>query len=270
MRRYACAGAADKASEALDFETRGVFVFDISMSRSKIDDALPPVSTTMKTSQPRPRLEPLELKKTKQIQSEGYDFDAAPLVPINPAKPNSSKSDTSTLAGKFKAAWNIFFPPSERYSKKPRSAREEGKNRLRMILVADRCGMTQSSLYEMKHSIVQVLSDFVEVEGGEDLVDVSVTADGEAGTIYSVSVPVRRIKPSVRVAGAVAAASAPSSTVATTSSRTTAAAAASIRAGSAAAVSDSNEDEESAADGVSLEWETDPEADASARFPYGV
>lgn len=152
---------------------------------------------------------------------------------------------------------------------KPRSAREEGKNRLRMILVADRCGMTQSSLYEMKHSIVQVLSDFVEVEGGEDLVDVSVTADGEAGTIYSVSVPVRRIKPSVRVAGAVAAATALPSTVAiTAASRTTAAAAVSIRAGSAAAVSDA--DEEAAADGVSLEWETDPEADASARFPYGV
>ena len=132
-----------------------------------------------------------------------------------------------------------------------------------MILVADRCGMTQSSLYEMKHSIVQVLSDFVEVEGGEDLVDVSVTADGEAGTIYSVSVPVRRIKPSVRVAGASAAAAAPSSTVAT--SRTTAAAAASIRAGGERA----EEDQESA-DGVSLEWETDPEADASGRFPYGV
>lgn len=134
-----------------------------------------------------------------------------------------------------------------------------------MILVADRCGMTQSSLYEMKHSIVQVLSDFVEVEGGEDLVDVSVTADGEAGTIYSVSVPVRRIKPSVRVAGASAAAAAPSSTVAT--SRTTAAAAASIRAGGGER--DEAESAESA-DGVSLEWETDPEADASARFPYGV
>ena len=195
----------------------------------------------------------------------GFDFDAAPVVPIAPAKP--PKVDTATLAGKFKAAWNIFFPPTA--VSKPRSAREEGKNRLRMILVADRCGMTQSSLYEMKHSIVQVLSDFVEVEGGEDLVDVSVTADGEAGTIYSVSVPVRRIKPSVRVAGAVAAATALPSTVAiTAASRTTAAAAVSIRAGSAAAVSDA--DEEAAADGVSLEWETDPEADASARFPYGV
>jgi len=193
-------------------------------------------------------------------------------VPIKPASASAKANDTSTLAGKFKAAWNIFFPPTER-TRKPRSAREEGKNRLRMILVADRCGMTQSSLYEMKHSIVQVLSDFVEVEGGEDLVDVSVTADGEAGTIYSVSVPVRRIKPSVRVAGAVAAATSPSSTIAT--SRTTAAAAASIRAGSAAAVSDSSEEngeenEEETADGVSLEWETDPEADASARFPYGV
>lgn len=226
-----------------------------------------PLSFSMPMPPPTLTTQPLLLKKNSlflslQIQSEGYDFDAAPVVPIAPAK--APKIDTSTLAGKFKAAWNIFFPPSARA--KPRSAREEGKNRLRMILVADRCGMTQSSLFEMKHSIVQVLSDFVEVEGGEDLVDVSVTADGEAGTIYSVSVPVRRIKPSVRVAGASAAAAAPSSTVATTKSRTTAAAAASIRAGGERA---SEEDQESA-DGVSLEWETDPEADASARFPYGV
>ena len=34
--------------------------------------------------------------------------------------------------------------------------KDAGKKRLRMILVADRCGMNQASLFEMKHSIVQV------------------------------------------------------------------------------------------------------------------
>lgn len=229
-----------------------------------------PTRKTKKTHQTKNKK--TKKKKPKQIQSEGYDFDAAPVVPISPAKPKPI--DTSTFAGKLRAAWNIFFPPSSeaaRGGRRARSAREEGKNRLRMILVADRCGMTQSSLYEMKHSIVKVLSDFVEVEGGEDLVDVAVTADGDAGTIYSVSVPVKRIKPTVRAGaaaagtGAASRAPSPSSTVATRT--TTAAAAASIRSGGR---SSKREEDEAAVDGVSLEWETDPDADASGRFPYGV
>ena len=57
------------------------------------------------------------------------------------------------------------------------------------------CGMNQSSLYEMKLSIVKVLSNFVEVDG-DDAVEVNVsTDDGGLGTIYSVAVPVRRLKP---------------------------------------------------------------------------
>ena len=56
------------------------------------------------------------------------------------------------------------------------------------------------------------------------------STDVDMGTIYSVAVPVKRIKPQARVPlGA-----------------------------------------DGVADGVSLAWEADPNADASARFPYGV
>lgn len=58
--------------------------------------------------------------------------------------------------------------------------------------------MNQSSLYEMKHSIVQVVSDYVELEG-EDLVEVNVTMDEAMGTIYSVAMPVTRVKPQVLI-----------------------------------------------------------------------
>lgn len=142
-----------------------------------------------------------------------------------PQRPKTT-DPMSTFVHKVQAAWRIFFPP------KPAdmTPKDEGKKRLRMILVADRCGMNQSSLYEMKHSIVQVVSEFVEVEGDE-LVDVNVSADGEQGTIYTVSVPVRRVKPQARL---------------------------SLGEG------------EEAADGVTMEWENDdPDADPSARFPYG-
>lgn len=96
-----------------------------------------------------------------------------------------------------------------------------------MILVADRCGMNQSSLAEMKTSIVNALSAFVEVDSTE-AVDVNVSTDDSLGTIYSVAIPVRRIKPQAQVR-----------------------------------VSEGGEGDGSA-------WETDPEADAADRFPYGV
>ena len=67
--------------------------------------------------------------------------------------------------------------------------------------------MNQSSLYEMKHSIVQVVSDYVELEG-EDMVEVNVTMDEQMGTIYSVAMPVtRRQAPGTARSGALAGSS---------------------------------------------------------------
>mmetsp|Transcript_17231 Transcript_17231/g.37479 ORF Transcript_17231/g.37479 Transcript_17231/m.37479 type:complete len:253 (-) Transcript_17231:299-1057(-) len=90
---------------------------------------------------------------------------------------------------KLVAAFQIFFPPKQEES----SARIEAKKRLRMILVADRCSMNPSSLKDMKKSIVSAISDYVEVDKNSD-VDLSVSTHPDLGTIYSVSVPVKRVK----------------------------------------------------------------------------
>ena len=58
--------------------------------------------------------------------------------------------------------------------------------------------MNAASLFEMKHSIVRAVSEYVDIEA-EELVDVNVTMDSDLGTIYSVAVPVRRVKPVAQV-----------------------------------------------------------------------
>jgi hypothetical protein len=55
---------------------------------------------------------------------------------------------------------------------------------------------------DMKSEIVRVVSEFVVVDQGE-AVDVNMTNDEEMGTIYSVSIPVKRIKPNALPAPAV-------------------------------------------------------------------
>lgn len=171
-------------------------------------------------------------QKAAEEQQAIQDVVAAARLKVStpaaaPQRPKPT-DPMGTFVFKVQAAWRIFFPPKQA----DMTPKDEGKKRLRMILVADRCGMNQSSLYEMKHSIVQVVSEFVEVEGDE-LVDVNVSADGEQGTIYTVSVPVRRVKPMARL---------------------------SLGEG----------DPEAADNGVTMEWENDdPDADPSARFPFG-
>mmetsp|Transcript_37043 Transcript_37043/g.44790 ORF Transcript_37043/g.44790 Transcript_37043/m.44790 type:complete len:233 (+) Transcript_37043:178-876(+) len=93
-----------------------------------------------------------------------------------------------TLGEKFTAAFRIFFPVEKEVG-----ARTEAKQRLRMILVADRCNMNPRSMQEMKQSIVEAVSDYVEVDEQTD-VDLDVQTDPDMGTIYKVQVPVRRVK----------------------------------------------------------------------------
>lgn len=82
-------------------------------------------------------------------------------------------------------AMRIFFPPRE-----DKSARQEAKKRLRMILVADRCTLPVSSLTTMKTEIVKAVSQFVEVEG-EETVDVNLTRDESLGTVRAPRTPAR-------------------------------------------------------------------------------
>lgn len=97
------------------------------------------------------------------------------------------------FVAKFKAAWRIFFPEQQ----KAMSPKEEGKKRLRMILVADRCGMSPDSISGMRESIVRAVSAYVDIEA-EEAVEVNLSMDPELGTIYSVAVPVRRAKAGAR------------------------------------------------------------------------
>ena len=93
-----------------------------------------------------------------------------------------------TFWGKMKMAYRIFFPPSAEDT-----ARQEAKKRLRMILVADRCTMSEDSMDEMKMRIVEVVGQFVDLDEQQS-VDVSMETDAELGTMYAVSIPVKRVK----------------------------------------------------------------------------
>jgi septum formation topological specificity factor MinE len=139
----------------------------------------------------------------------------------------------SSFRGKLRAAWAIFFPNSG--SGKSSSSRNAGLNRLKVVLVADRVGMTPGSFQDMKKSIVTALGVYVEITDEAD-VEIAMSEHPELGAIYSVSVPVRRVKSENRF-------------------------------GRIAGASDSLLD----ADGVTLSWdESNWDSDPSERFPFGV
>ncbi|KAL9225901.1 hypothetical protein vseg_001776 [Gypsophila vaccaria] len=88
-------------------------------------------------------------------------------------------------------AWKIVFPtPKTRKSSNAKIA----KQRLKMILFADRCAVSDDAKKKIVKSIVKALSDFVEIES-QDNVQVNVSTDMGLGTVCSVTVPVRRVKP---------------------------------------------------------------------------
>ncbi|KAE8661437.1 Cell division topological specificity factor-like protein [Hibiscus syriacus] len=87
-------------------------------------------------------------------------------------------------------AWKIVFPsPATRRSSNANIA----KQRLKMILFSDRCAVSDEAKQKIVKNIVHALSDFVEIES-KDKVLLSVSTDSDLGTIYSVTVPVRRVK----------------------------------------------------------------------------
>ncbi|CAN6549221.1 unnamed protein product [Malus baccata var. baccata] len=92
-------------------------------------------------------------------------------------------------------AWKILFPsPTSRRSSNANIA----KQRLKMILFSDRCAVSDEAKRLIVNNIVHALSDFVEIES-RDKVQLSVSADTDVGTIYSVTVPVRRVKPEYQI-----------------------------------------------------------------------
>ena len=119
------------------------------------------------------------------------DEDAADDAATTRTRAIANEAQTSeelNFWGKMRQAYRIFFPPSAE-----ENARNEAKKRLRMILVADRCTMSESSMDEMKAKIMTVVGEFVDVDDSQE-VDVSMNTDEELGTMYAVSIPVKRVK----------------------------------------------------------------------------
>lgn len=131
------------------------------------------------------------MKSFPAVQSYRKTEGVLGTLDNNNAASGSLPEDADFLT-KIRAAWRIFFP-----ERKYLSPKEEGKKRLRMILVADRCGMSSDSLAGMRESIVQAMTDYVEIEASEGI-EVNMSMDPEVGTIYSVAVPVKRVKPTFR------------------------------------------------------------------------
>ncbi|CAH9070637.1 unnamed protein product [Cuscuta europaea] len=92
-------------------------------------------------------------------------------------------------------AWKVMFPPPP--SRKDSNA-NIAKQRLKMILFSDRCAVSDEAKQKIVSNIVSVLSDFVEIES-QDNVQLSVSTDPDLGTIYSITVPVRRVRSEYQV-----------------------------------------------------------------------
>ncbi|KAG9138392.1 hypothetical protein Leryth_001569 [Lithospermum erythrorhizon] len=91
---------------------------------------------------------------------------------------------------RFQLAWKLLFPSA---ITKRKSNANIAKQRLKMILFSDRCAVSDEAKQKIVQNIVAALSDFVEIES-EDKVQLSVSTDPAIGTVYSVTVPVRRVK----------------------------------------------------------------------------
>lgn len=95
-----------------------------------------------------------------------------------------------TFVERLTRAWSVLFPAKS----KPSSNREIAKQRLKMILVSDRCSVNDEAKKKIVTNIVGALSDFVEIQS-EEKVQFNVTSDAELNTVCSVTVPVRRVRP---------------------------------------------------------------------------
>ncbi|KAL6622793.1 hypothetical protein ACP70R_032672 [Stipagrostis hirtigluma subsp. patula] len=92
---------------------------------------------------------------------------------------------------RLKLAWRIIFPAQ---ITKDNSNANIAKQRLKMILFSDRCEVSDEAKKKIVENVVEALSEFVEIES-RDNVQVDISTDAGLGTVYSVTVPVRRVKP---------------------------------------------------------------------------
>ncbi|PKI75510.1 cell division topological specificity factor homolog, chloroplastic [Punica granatum] len=119
------------------------------------------------------------------------DFNLSPKSVTQEAETFLLNAINMSFLERLNLAWKIIFP--SRTTRKNSNARI-AKQRLKMILFSDRCAVSDEAKQKIVTNIVHALSDFVEIES-QDKVQLTVCTDTDLGTIYSVTVPVRRVKP---------------------------------------------------------------------------
>lgn len=95
-----------------------------------------------------------------------------------------------TFLERLSLAWKIIFPSPTMMQN---SNANIAKQRLKMILFSDRCAVSDEAKQKIVSNVVNALQDFVVIEP-QDKVQLSVSTDPALGTIYSVTVPVRRVR----------------------------------------------------------------------------
>ncbi|KAJ7545643.1 hypothetical protein O6H91_08G004300 [Diphasiastrum complanatum] len=101
-----------------------------------------------------------------------------------------SDAENLSFIERLVKALHILFPQKRR----SKSNADIAKQRLKMILISDRCSVSDEAKRKIVTNIIGALSDFVEIES-EEKVQLNVTTDPLLGTIYAVTIPVRRVKP---------------------------------------------------------------------------
>ena len=68
------------------------------------------------------------------------------------------------------------------------------RERLRLVLYSDRSELASDVRLGLRQRIIEAISSYVEIES-EDDVQLNVSADADLGTVYSITIPVRRVRP---------------------------------------------------------------------------
>ncbi|KAF6261359.1 hypothetical protein COO60DRAFT_1625355 [Scenedesmus sp. NREL 46B-D3] len=134
-------------------------------------------SPAVKGGQQRPRLS-VVVNSTQPVLNESRQRRGSPELLEMP--PRNTTAIGSTIKYRIKPKSPLQQPDNAPADVRPK---EEAKQRLRMILVADRCGMSPAGLTEMKRNILSAIEEFVDIDS-EEQIDVSISSDPEVGTVY--------------------------------------------------------------------------------------
>lgn len=134
-----------------------------------------------------------EFSQTKSLQpcrAQADEGEASRFNFSDNADGFSGEGKEESFLERLARAWAILFPMKSSSTSNASIA----KQRLKMILISDRCSVNDDAKRRIVTNIVGALSDFVEIES-EEKVQLNVTSDPDLGTVYSVTVPVRRVRP---------------------------------------------------------------------------